>query len=81
MTTTPPVEGSWAWLPDEVGGSRVHWRTRDYYPAGTKVNVAAKLYGVPFGDGAFGAQDIDAGLRDRPAPGGQGRGVERTRSR
>src|SRR3954469_14519822 len=58
VTTIPPVEGSWAWLPDEVGGSRVHWRTRDYYPAGTKVNVAAKLYGVPFGDGAFGAQDI-----------------------
>jgi lipoprotein-anchoring transpeptidase ErfK/SrfK len=58
VTTTPPVEGSWAWLPDEVGGSRVHYRTRDYYPAGTKVNVAAKLYGVPFGDGAFGAQDL-----------------------
>jgi lipoprotein-anchoring transpeptidase ErfK/SrfK len=58
VTTEPPVEGSWAWLPDEVGGSRVHYRTRDYYPAGTKVSVDAKLYGVPFGDGAFGAQDI-----------------------
>jgi lipoprotein-anchoring transpeptidase ErfK/SrfK len=57
VTTDPPVEGSWAWLPDEVGGSRAHWRTRDYYPAGTKVHVAANLYGVPFGDGAFGAQD------------------------
>jgi lipoprotein-anchoring transpeptidase ErfK/SrfK len=57
VTTDPPVEGSWAWLPDEVGGSRVHWRTREYYPAGTKVNVDAPLYGVPFGDGAFGAQD------------------------
>jgi lipoprotein-anchoring transpeptidase ErfK/SrfK len=57
VTTTPPVEGSWAWLPDEVGGSRVHWRTRDYYPAGTKVHVDARLYGVPFGDGAFGAAD------------------------
>src|SRR5882757_3593829 len=57
VTTTPPVEGSWAWLPDEVGGSRAHWRTRDYYPAGAKVHVAANLYGVPFGDGAFGAQD------------------------
>jgi lipoprotein-anchoring transpeptidase ErfK/SrfK len=57
VTTEPPVEGSWAWLPDEVGGSRVHWRTREYYPAGTKVHVDAKLYGVPFGDGAFGAQD------------------------
>ena len=57
VTTTPPVEGSWAWLPDEAGGSRVHWRTRDYYPAGTKVHVDARLYGVPFGDGAFGATD------------------------
>lgn len=58
VTTTPPVEGSWAWLPDEVGGSRVHWRTRDYYPAGTKVHAAATMYGVPFGEGAFGAQDV-----------------------
>ncbi len=58
VTTEPPVEGGWAWLPDEVGGSRVHYRTREYYPAGTKVNVDAKLYGVDFGDGAYGAQDI-----------------------
>ncbi|KAA8970208.1 Ig-like domain-containing protein [Mycobacterium sp.] len=58
VTTDPPVEGSWAWLPDEAQGSRVHWRTREYYPAGTKVNVDAKLYGVPFGDGAYGAEDI-----------------------
>jgi lipoprotein-anchoring transpeptidase ErfK/SrfK len=58
VTTEPPVDGGWAWLPDEVGGSRVHYRTKEYYPAGTKVNVDAKLYGVPFGDGAYGAQDI-----------------------
>ncbi|OPX07804.1 Ig-like domain-containing protein [Mycobacterium sp. AT1] len=57
VTTTPPVEGSWAWLPDEVGGSRLHWRTKDYYPPGTKVHVAANTYGIPFGDGAFGAAD------------------------
>ncbi|ORV89670.1 L,D-transpeptidase [Mycolicibacterium iranicum] len=57
VTTTPPVEGSWAWLPDEAGGSRVHWRTKDYYPAGTTVHVDANLYGVPFGDGAYGAAD------------------------
>ncbi|HET9875369.1 MAG TPA: Ig-like domain-containing protein, partial [Mycobacterium sp.] len=35
VSTDPPVEGSWAWLPDEAQGSRVHWRTREYYPAGT----------------------------------------------
>ena len=58
VTTNPPVEGSWAWLPDEVGGSRVHYRTRDYYPAGATVNVEAKLYGVKFGEGAYGAEDI-----------------------
>ena len=57
VTTTPPVEGSWAWLPDEVGGSRAHWRTKEYYPAGTTVHVDANLYGVPFGDGAYGAAD------------------------
>jgi lipoprotein-anchoring transpeptidase ErfK/SrfK len=58
VTTEPPVEGGWAWLPDEVGGSRVHYRTKDYYPAGAKVHVDAKLYGVSFGDSAYGAQDI-----------------------
>jgi lipoprotein-anchoring transpeptidase ErfK/SrfK len=58
VTTEPPVEGSWAWLPDEVQGARVHWRTREYYPAGTKVNVDARLYGLAFGDGAYGKQDM-----------------------
>jgi lipoprotein-anchoring transpeptidase ErfK/SrfK len=58
VTTEPPVEGSWAWLPDEAAGARVHWRSREYYPAGTKVNVEAKLYGLPFGDGAYGKQDF-----------------------
>ncbi|MBI3216182.1 MAG: L,D-transpeptidase family protein [Mycobacterium sp.] len=57
VTTVPAVEGSWAWLPDEVGGSRVHWRTKEYYPAGTTVHVDAKLYGVPFGEDAYGAVD------------------------
>jgi lipoprotein-anchoring transpeptidase ErfK/SrfK len=58
VITDPPVEGSWAWLPDERQGARVHWRSRAYYPAGATVNVDARLYGVPFGDGSFGDQDI-----------------------
>ncbi|MDV3125598.1 Ig-like domain-containing protein [Mycobacterium sp. 21AC1] len=57
VITEPPVEGSWAWLPDEVGGSRVHWRSREYMPAGTKISVKAPLYGVAFGDDAYGAAD------------------------
>jgi len=57
VTTTPEVEGSWAWLPDEAGGSRMHWRTKEYYPPGTAVHVDAKLYGVSFGEDAYGATD------------------------
>ncbi len=57
VTTNPPVEGSWAWLPDEAQGSRVHWRTREYYPAGTTVHVEAKLYGLGFGDDSYGGSD------------------------
>jgi lipoprotein-anchoring transpeptidase ErfK/SrfK len=58
VTTNPPTEGSWAWLPDEAKGARAHWRTREYYQPGTTVNVTAKIYGVPFGDGAYGAEDL-----------------------
>ena len=58
VTTNPPVDGSWAWLPDEAQGARIHYRSREYYPAGTTVNVDAKLYGLPFGDGAYGTDDI-----------------------
>ncbi|WP_109560872.1 L,D-transpeptidase [Mycolicibacter engbaekii] len=58
VVTEPPVEGGWAWLPDEVQGARVHWRSRDYLPAGTTVHVSAKLYGLAFGEGAYGAQDM-----------------------
>lgn len=57
VTTSPQVEGSWAWLPDEAGGSRVHWRTKEYYPAGTTVHVDADMYGVKFGPSAYGAAD------------------------
>lgn len=63
VTTNPPVEGSWAWLPDEAKGARVHYRPREYYPAGTTVNVEAKLYGLPFGDGAYGAQDFSLNIQ------------------
>jgi lipoprotein-anchoring transpeptidase ErfK/SrfK len=58
VITQPSTEGSWAWLPDEAEGSRVHWRTREYYQPGTTVHVDAKLYGVNFGDDAYGAEDV-----------------------
>ncbi|MBD0861657.1 L,D-transpeptidase family protein [Gordonia sp. zg691] len=57
VTTTPPTEGSWAWL-GEDNGSRVHWRPREYFAPGTKVNMVAKLYGLDHGGGAYGAADV-----------------------
>ncbi|WP_345411932.1 L,D-transpeptidase [Pseudonocardia xishanensis] len=58
VRTSVPVEGAWGWLPDENGGSRVHWRPKEYWPAYTKVSVAAKLYGVDYGGGQYGAADV-----------------------
>ncbi|MFC8382509.1 Ig-like domain-containing protein [Nocardia sp. NPDC057272] len=57
VTTDQGTEGSWAWLPDD-GGSRVHWRPKDYWTPGTTVHVAAKLYGVDLGGGAYGDSDV-----------------------
>ena len=53
-----PTEGSWAWLPDDNGGSRAHYRPKDYWQPDTKVNVTAKLYGVALGNGSYGKEDI-----------------------
>lgn len=58
VETSVPVVGSWGWLPDEGPGSRVHWRPREYWPAGTTVTVRADLEGVDYGDGAVGVADI-----------------------
>jgi lipoprotein-anchoring transpeptidase ErfK/SrfK len=58
VQTSVPTEGSWAWLPDDNGGSRAHYRPKDYWQPDTKVSVNAKLYGVSFGGGFYGEQDI-----------------------
>jgi lipoprotein-anchoring transpeptidase ErfK/SrfK len=60
LTTSVPVEGGWGWLPDEGGGSRVDYRPKEYWPAGTQVAVQAKLFGVAYGDGAYGATDLSS---------------------
>ncbi|MEE4022025.1 Ig-like domain-containing protein [Gordonia sp. PKS22-38] len=57
VTTEPETEGAWAWL-GEDNGSRVHWRPREYWAPGTKVHMSAKLYGVDYGGGAYGAADV-----------------------
>jgi len=66
------LEGNWGWLQDEqiqADGpvqSQVHWRptksTADsstpYWPANTKVHVAAALQGVDLGGGQWGREDF-----------------------
>lgn len=56
VTTSVPTEGAWAWLDDRSA----HWRPKTYWAPGTQVNLTAKLYGLGFGDGAFGAEDRTA---------------------
>jgi lipoprotein-anchoring transpeptidase ErfK/SrfK len=58
VQTSVPTEGSWAWLSDDNGGSRVHWRSKDYLQPGAHVTVTAKLYGVNYGEGRWGQEDL-----------------------
>ena len=60
VETSSPVEGAWGWLPDENGGSRVHYRTKEYWPSGTTVTVKANLFGVDYGGGAYGRTDVSS---------------------
>ena len=63
VRTSVPTDGSWAWLPDQDGGSRVHWRPKEYWKAGTQVEVRADLLGVPLGGGAWGREDLTTSFR------------------
>ena len=58
LTSDPAVEGAWAWIQHNDGRWALDYRTKDYWPAGTKVHVSAQLYGVPLAPGAYGAADI-----------------------
>jgi lipoprotein-anchoring transpeptidase ErfK/SrfK len=58
VQTSTPTEGSWAWLPDTEEGSRLHWRPKDYWKSGTTVTLNANLFGVPYGDGAYGKENV-----------------------
>ncbi|WP_227997262.1 L,D-transpeptidase [Nocardia australiensis] len=63
VTTNPPTEGAWAWFPDDNGGSRLHWRPKEYWVPGTDVQVSAKLYGLDLGGGNYGYTDLTSEFR------------------
>jgi len=58
LTSTPAVEGAWAWIRHDDGRWGLDYRTKDYWPAGTKIHLSATLYGVELAPGAYGAADI-----------------------
>jgi lipoprotein-anchoring transpeptidase ErfK/SrfK len=58
ITTTPQVEGAWGWVQHDDGRWGLDFRPRDYWPAGTQIHVDAKLYGLRFAEGAYGATDL-----------------------
>lgn len=53
VKTDKDVEGSWSWISDRV----VHYRPKNFWPAGTKVTVDLHLNGLPAGNGIYGQQD------------------------
>lgn len=58
VTTEPKVTGAWGWINHDGGVWGLDFRTKDFWPAGTKVHVKANVYGLDFGGGRYGAADI-----------------------
>lgn len=54
VTTTPHVNGSWYWADDQ----NVHFRPQNFWPAGTKVTITAKVYGQQVSPGLYGQSDV-----------------------
>ncbi|KWW99435.1 ErfK/YbiS/YcfS/YnhG family protein [Carbonactinospora thermoautotrophica] len=55
VVSTPAVPGAWYWIDDRT----VHWRPKEYWPAGTKVTLRVRLTGVKAGEGMYGEEDRD----------------------
>ena len=53
VESTPGALGAWHWFSDTA----VHFRTRDYWPAGATVTITANLKGFDAGNGVWGLGD------------------------
>lgn len=58
VTSQPAVEGAWHWLSDE----ELHWRPKEFWPAGAQVSVDIPLAGVRAGASLWGDQDRTIGF-------------------
>ncbi|MBD0708438.1 MULTISPECIES: Ig-like domain-containing protein [unclassified Streptomyces] len=50
VRSTPSVEGAWYWVDDK----KLHFRPKEYWPAGTQVTVTGNLDGLKVGDKLYG---------------------------
>ncbi|HTZ44798.1 MAG TPA: Ig-like domain-containing protein [Jatrophihabitans sp.] len=53
VTTTPAQTGGFSWL----SSTDLYWRTAEYLKPGTKVTIAAQVYGKDLGNGLYGQAD------------------------
>jgi lipoprotein-anchoring transpeptidase ErfK/SrfK len=53
VTPSIPIEGAWRW----VNPREVHYRPREYWPAGEHVTMVAKFAGLDAGNGVWGDAD------------------------
>jgi lipoprotein-anchoring transpeptidase ErfK/SrfK len=53
VSTSPSQSGAWYW----ISSTQVDYRASSFWEAGTTIKVSAKIYGLDFGDGIYGAED------------------------
>ncbi|MEV6971107.1 Ig-like domain-containing protein [Hamadaea sp. NPDC051192] len=54
VSSEPVQDGIWHWF----SGTEVHYRPKEYWQAGTKVNARLAIGGLDMGDGYYGKGDI-----------------------
>ncbi|MGW1928978.1 Ig-like domain-containing protein [Streptomyces sp. NPDC001919] len=52
VRSTPSVEGSWYWVDDK----KLHFRPKEYWPAGARITVTGNLDGLKVGDKLYGGE-------------------------
>lgn len=52
------VEGSWGWLADDAEGSRLHYRTKEFWPEHTDVEAKLSLNNVQLTDEIWSTQSM-----------------------
>jgi len=63
VTSVPAQVGGWYWTDERT----VHYRPQQYWQAGTKITVDAKVYGVNLGGGMYGETDRTLNLTVGPS--------------